>query len=438
MTERRFGLILAIGIVTGLTLMPVAAGAAQQRAEPAVLNIGWWWEESQTEERDVQGNKVVVGTPNPFCPGPGNGLGVVTSACAEGSFAVEIIGGDYVTPNKLSGLGFDLSYLTPGSEVISFTVKLLESEAGCTDGPDEGTECTPGVPGAEGDFVQQTNPTGPVDDRQVQACLLTQIFGDAEGGPYKEVPSYECSDSDPVASRKEIKTVDPDTDTDEVDYVWEFDLTDYAQRWADEFSVATNIMLVGKEPQSTDQTDSWRVVFAGPKIRKGIVTELVYEPGEIVIAPPVVPPTSPTDPFTGSTGTGTTDFGTGTTDFGTGVAPGDDTGVTPPAPGASPSAAPDDGLASDTLPTGSEGLPPYVWLALIAGVIGFTLVRQVVIESATGIRPDGVLAKIHALNADRRGVAATEVSDASPLAGLAALGGKAKSLFSKLPFGRKG
>ena len=41
MTERRLALWTAIALVMGLTLMPVAAGAAQQRAEPALLTLGW-------------------------------------------------------------------------------------------------------------------------------------------------------------------------------------------------------------------------------------------------------------------------------------------------------------------------------------------------------------------------------------------------------------
>ena len=435
MTERRFGLWIAIGLVIGITLMPVAAGAAQQRAEPAILSLGWWWEEAQTEERDINGNKVVIGTPNPFCPGPGNGLGAVhPSVCAEGRFPVEIIGGDYETPNKLSGLGFDLSYLVPGSEVISFTVKLLEAEPGCFHR--DGGPPDPADP--EGNYCESTQPTGPVDERQIQACVIPEIFGDAEGAPYKELPPYECSSSDPVATRKEIKSVDPDSDTDEIDHVWTFDLTDHAKQWAESFTAATNIMLVGKEPQETGENDSWRVVFAGPKVEKGIVTELVYEPGDFGFTPPP-PPTSPTDPGFTSTGSGSApSFGTGSTDFGTGTVAGSDTGTGTETPGAEPSVAPGEELAGDTIPSGSEGLPSYVWLALLAGLIGFTLVRQVVIESTTGIRPDGVLSKIHALNAGRRADAVDAVTGPTPLDGLAALGGKVKGLFGKLPFGRKG
>ena len=434
MTERGLGVTIAVGLIALLTLMPVAAGAAQQRAEPALLNLGWWWEQAHTEEIDIQGNKVVVGTTNPFCPGPGNGLGAAPGTCAEGRFPVEIVGGDYEQPDKLSGLGFDLSYLTPGSEVISFKLTLLEAEAGCYDEDGDG-DINPSEPG--GDHCEHTDPVGPVDDRQVQACLLTQIFGDAEAGPYKELPPYECSGTDPVAKRKEVKAVDKD-DADGVDHVWRFDLTEFAQRWAEEFSVATNIMLVGKKPKETGSQDSWRVVFAGPKVAKGVRTELVYEPGEIVL-PPVPPPPGGTGTGTTftDTGTGTTDFGSSTTDFGSGdAAAPTDSGAA--APGESPSPAPGEALAADELP-GAEPLPGYVWLALLAGVIGFALVRQVVIESATGIRPDGVLAKIHALNAEKRGVGgADESAVAGAWSSIAAVGAKISNLTRKLPFTRKG
>lgn len=436
MTERRLGLWWAIGIITALTLMPVAAGAAQQRAEPALLNLGWWWEEAETQEHDIQGNKVVIGTTNPFCPAAPSSLGAVPGTCAEGSLPVEIVGGDYETPNKLSALGFDLSYVTavPGAEVISFKVKLLESEAGCYDRDKDG-DVNPSDSG--GDYCQQTNPQN-IDGKKVQACELSQIFGDAEASPYKELPSYECTPNDPVAERKEIKAVDED-DPDGVDHLWTFDLTEYAQQWAEELNAAANVMLVGQAPKEAGgPQDSWRVVFAGPKVEKGIVTELVYEPGEISI-PPIPPISDPgTDP--GFTDTGTTpDFSGGSGDVGGPTVPGAD----PPAPGAaSPSPAPGgEALAGDEIETPS--VPPYIWLALLAGLIGFGLVRQVVVESTTGIRPNGVLAKIHALNADKRGVAADEVAEGpSPLAGVGAvfgaIGRGAHSLIDKLPFGRKG
>lgn len=438
MSERLLGLILSIGLIVGLTLMPVAAGAAQQTAEPAMLNMSWWWEDYQGEEIDINGNKVIVETPSPFCPSTPGSTGAVPGGCAEGRIPVEIRGGDYESPVMLSGVGFDLSYVTPGSEVTSFTVTFLEAESGCYDSDGDG-DIRPDEAG--GDHCEQTNPIN-VDGHKLQACLLPEIIGDAEARPYAEVPRYVCSDSDPVAERKEVKAIeDPDAtepDADGVDHVWTFDLTPFAQEWAKTFTVSTAIMLTGNKPNDTGQQDSWRVVLAGAKAFKGIRTKLVYEPGEIDFAQP--PPGTTTDPGTGTTTTG--GFTTGSSDpGGFGVsAPGDTAGADPgaPAPGASPSAAPgDSALAGDELEP--QGMPGYVALALLAGLIGFFMVRQVVIESTTGIRPDGVLAKIHALNAERRGIAVDDAVAAGGIgAALASVGHAIASPFKKLPFFRKG
>ena len=432
MYQRRLAHLIVLGLIAGLTLMPVAAQAAQQRAEPAVLNIGWWWEDAQTQEVDIQGNKVVVGTTSPFCPSAPSSLGAVPGACAEGRLPVEIVGGDYESPNKLSALGFDLSYLMPGSTVYKFTVTLLEAEPGCTDANEDGQI----TPGQNGDYCEETEPRGPVDERQIQACVIPEIFGDAEGAPYKELPRYTCSKTDPVAERKEIKAVDKD-DTDGIDHVWTFDLTPFATEWAKTFTAATNIMLVGKKPEESGPQDSYRVVFAGPRAEKGIQTELVYEPAEIEL-----PPTTGGGGTTGggtfvggtTTGTGTTGFGTttsggfGTTTGGSGV------GTTDPGTGSTEEPVPgDETLASDTLPGSKvQGMPGYVWLALLAGLIGFSMVRQVVVESATGVRPDGVLAKIHALNSERRGGEIATATDTGSTTS------KLSSLMEKLPFRRKG
>lgn len=437
MKARRLASLCSLALVAtaALGLIPAPAQAAPQTAEPAVLNIGWWWKQAQSEEQDIQGNKVTVDSPSPFCPAVPGSLGVIPGACAEGTFPVQIVGGDYEEPDMLSGLGFDLSILTPGSEVTKFEVTLLESEAGCVDKNGDGV-----IDPQAGDYCQDTDPKN-IEGKKVQACLLTQIFGDADGRPYREVPTYKCSSADPVAERKEIKAVDKKDDTDGFDHVWKFDLTAFAQEWAESFTIATSVMLVGSEPKETGSQDSWRVVFAGPKAKKGIVTKLVYEPGELPAIAPIVPPSSvgSTGSFTGSAGG--TSFSGGGADFGggTGAVAGGAPG-TAPSPGASPG-----GLAAlaEEIPD-PENMPAYVWIALVAGLIGFTLVRQVVIESTHGVRPDGVLSKIHSLNAERRGLedAAQAAVGPSPLAGLGAVAasfGRAFSSFkSRLPFGGRG
>jgi len=442
MIDRRLALIISIGLIAGLTLMPVAAGAAQQTAEPAMLNMSWWWEDYQGTEQDIQGNKILIETPSPFCPTTPGSTGAVPGACAEGRIPIEIRGGDYETPVMLSGVGFDLSYLTPGSTVTSFTVTFLEAEPGCYDQDGDG-DIRPDEAG--GDHCEQTGPQN-IDGKKLQACLLTEIIGDAEARPYAEVPRYTCSDSDPVAERKEVPAVledkdDPSEDADEIDHVWTFDLTPFAQQWAEAFTVSTAIMITGNKPADADTgpQDSWRVVLAGPKTFKGIRTKLVYEPAPLTGFPP---PPGTTGTGTGTTtggfttgGTGSGSFGVGSSGSGTGAT---DTSGTAPQPGASPSAAPGDAaLAGDELEP--QGMPGYVALALLAGLIGFIMVRQVVIESTSGIRPDGVLAKIHALNAERRGEDVHELADTGGIGvALASIGRTLSSPFKKLPFFRKG
>ncbi len=85
-------------------------------------------------------------------------------------------------------------------------------------------------------------------------------------------------------------------------------------------------------------------------------------------------------------------------------------------------------------------MPGYVWLAILAGIVAFTLVRSVVLESAAGIRPNGVLAQIQRLNADRHGTAvATAAAGSSPFTSAwAAMKEKAGTLGNKLDFRKKG
>ena len=72
--------------------------------------------------------------------------------------------------------------------------------------------------------------------------------------------------------------------------------------------------------------------------------------------------------------------------------------------------------------------------------MGFALVRKVVLESATGIRPNGVLATIHALNSENATGPATTAASGGGIGsaighGLKTVGGKIGSVFK---FGKKG
>ncbi|MDQ3940742.1 MAG: hypothetical protein M3238_05260, partial [Actinomycetota bacterium] len=402
MAIRRVWSAVAVGLLIGLlggALVSVPAAAAT--AEPTIATTSWYWEEARSEEiRNPDGSTTTVETPSPFCPGFGSGLGSPSNTCAQQRLPVEIRRGDYETPNKLSAVAFDLSLIPVGSEVSKFVVTFREAKAGCyeTDGkPDQDPR---------DDQCEETDPQN-LGKHKLQACLVNSYFGEGEAREYSEVPNYTCSDSDPIATRKEVKS---EKDGPGSDFYWTFDLTSYAQDWLKKFSTNTGVVLTGV-PLNKDDTETWRVVLAGPKFENGFTSQIVYiEPEVPVFAPP---PGTTTGTGTGTdfSGTGTSgDFGTTTTSTDTG-----DFGDTSTAGGTDPVSAGGDeppALATKGAEETPQGLPGYVWLALLAGFAGFALVRSVVLESSAGIRPDGVLATIHRMNADR--VAAATPSD-SPL-----------------------
>lgn len=432
-TLKRIGGALVVGAMLATSLVAFAASPAHAaKIEPSISSLAWWWEDARTEEREVPGvGTVTLETPNPFCPGPGSGLGSPAQACAEGRLPIEVRNGDYETQNKISAVAFDLTLVPVGSKVNKFTATFREAKSGCYDKDGEQDE------NPEDDTCEQTDPIN-VGKHQLQACLVTAYFGDGEARQYKEAPKYECTSADPKAKRKEKKSK---KDGEGSNFYWTFDLTEYARQWVSEFSAVTGIMLVGVPlGQGNNQDDeTWRVVLTGPKFQNGVTTKLDYIPAEEEAFPPL--DTGLTDP--GSTGTfgsgGTSTFDSGiTTDPGTDLGDTGDVGATEESP--EPTQSP---LVAVGEPPEVEELPGYIWLAVLAGLIGFSLVRSVVMERTAGVRPDGVLARIHRLNAERGGgTAAAAGASTGPLAAMGgALGGVGRKIgqtFGKLNFRKKG
>lgn len=392
-----------------LVLMLIGAFAAPAfgaQAEPSLIGQAWYWQPQTNEEVVTPVGNVAGELPNPYCPGLPSSLGAPAETCAEGRLPVEVVQGDYETPDKVSALAFDLTMVTIGSEVQSFTVSLLEAESGCH--PAESPS---------GQKCEETDSQN-IEGKLVQACEVTEIFGDGEARQYEEMPKYKCTDSDPVGERKEIENdAKNDPNDPDADYLWTFDLTGLAQQWARKPPLCTCIMLRPQQPKNAEDDDpNWRVIFAGPKFEGGVATNLKFTPGE----GPTLPPPPPAPPSSGTTGPtssggslgGTTTIGggldEGTSDIGTG--PGD-------------SAAPSDAAADDPLAAGEteqaadtvevEAMPGYVWLAILAGLIGFSLVRSVVLESINPQRANGVLGQIHRINAARAGAAGTGAAAAA-------------------------
>lgn len=419
MTSRRIWTATTLGLLVAMIGGAlVAVPAAADSAEVTISTTSWYWEEAQKEEiKDPQGNTVTLETPSPFCPGAGSGLGNPSQTCAQGRLPIEIRGGDYETPNKLSAVAFDLSLIPVGSDVHSFKATFREAKAGCyeQDGkPDQDPS---------DDQCEQTDPIN-VGKHKLQACLVNAFFGEGEAREYSEVTKYTCSPTDPTAVRKEVKS---NKDGPGSDFYWTFDLTSFAKDWVRTFSTTTSIMITGV-PLNKDDQESWRVVLAGPKFEEGFTAEINFTPGEIDAIPPPPPP---------GTGTGTTTTTTGG-GFPSGDSGGFDStgtdGSVPTGSGGSgdvppPEEAPDKTIAgAEDVP---QGLPGYVWLAILAGIVGFSLVRSIVLESAAGIRPDGVLATIHRINADHAAPAIAATSGGGFSSAL-------KTVFGKLNFMKKG
>ncbi|MFP5352001.1 MAG: hypothetical protein ACLGIB_05510 [Actinomycetota bacterium] len=444
MTRRATAAAVLIMLLVGAVF---AVPALAARAEPSLIGQAWYWEPQQNQNIDTPVGSVSGEAPNPFCPGLPSSLGAPQETCAEGRIPVEVVNGDYETPDKVSALAFDLTMLTLGSKVSKFTVTLLEAESGCRENPDTTAK-------QKCEETDARNPEGKV----IVACEVGEIFGDGDARQYKEMPKYDCAGA-PEGVRKEIENdaeADP-TDPD-ADHQWTFDLTALAKSWTETPPLCTCIMLRPKAPKDAEDDDpNWRVVFTGPKVEKGVVTELVFTPGEGESLPPIetIPPTDPgISSGTGGTSSfGSTSVGGGLDSGSTGDLGG--SGTTTPAGG--DSAAPEDvPPGEDTALTNAKGpeveaMPGYVWMAILAGLIGFSMVRSIVLENTHSHRPNGVLAHIHRINAARGGMqgAAAAAAVAGPLSGLksglATIGssikpvtGKVTSLFRKIPGIKKG
>lgn len=433
---------LVIALLAGL---PASTAAFAKRTKPAVSSHAWYWveQQSQTVPDPGGGDAANLELENPFCPSVPGDLGNVPNACREGRMPVEVVGGDYKKPDKISAMAWDFSTILPGSTVKKFTVTMQEASDA------------------------QSQPVN-ADGHQIKACILGEFFGDGDAREYKQAPKFKCTSTSPVAKRKQVP---PAKTGDSPTFEWTFDLTKFAQVWVKGKSPVDGVMFLPvkpKKPSSTDNSD-WRVVFTGPHDKGGITTLLEYSPPKPAVDTPTptptddgngnggtsntggggggggsgasVPPATGTDGTDYSSGTGAVSTGGGTTTF----SPSGDTGTvstggtaptdnTPQAP----QAAPDAQAAADTKPVPIESFPAYVWLAILAGLVGFSLVRRTVMETATGSRPDGVLAQIRQMNAARRGTESAAVASSGPSGGIfKSIGNGTRGLVRKLP-GLKG
>ena len=446
-------LLLAVALFGLSSVMPAFAAGDTESAEASVITYAWFWKDQQQQKVTIPADGSDAATlelKNPYCPDTSPAGSPPPEACKPGRLPVEVRG-DYEEPHKLSAINFDLSLVPLGSKIKKFEVRLWEAQ-------DEVSRST------------QYN----LDGKQIQACEIAGVFGEGEARLYKEIPKFKCTPGDATAKR-DSTTVGKGTDEKEV-FFWDLNLTAQAQEWAKNEEFFTSVMLFPKPPKAAEkkssatavedairdaaaapQDDAWQVVFAGPvEAKYGIDTTVVYDPPEI--EEPEVPeipeitdpgeeelPGTDTPPtgsdFSSTSGTpttSTTTSGTGTaTSGGAPTADADATGDADDTATEDPTLAADEAALASDEETAPSGMPLYMWLAILAGMVGFTLVRSVVLEKNTGIRPDGVLAQIQKLNAQRRGTAVAATAGgtsafAGLAAGLGAIGNKVTGAAGKL------
>ncbi|MGH2774687.1 MAG: hypothetical protein ACRDJT_04540 [Actinomycetota bacterium] len=412
------GRFLAVGALIALVVaFAPSVPAVADVEEPLVTTYAWYWEpQTQRSVTDpTSGADVITAGPGNahFCPGV-EGVANPEQACKPGRLPVEVAGGDYETPDKISATAFDLSIAPMGSQVNRFTVTYLEAND------------------------EQSQPYN-AEGKRLQACLINKIFGGGEARQYKEAPKYTCPKEPILGTRSKVKRAGS-TPTEER-FQWVFDLTTPAQKWVKEGSFATGIMLLPLEPKNPGPGDAnWRIVLQGSEDLKGVQTRLDFVPAKLP---------NPLGGIGSGKGSGG-DVGSAGADLG-----GGDLGST--SAGVSDSTAPEvtaseaepvqaeearSDLASDAIPAVPGGLPGYVWLGLLAGVLGLSAVRSVVFEGSSGLRPNGVLAQIHKLNRQRNGDPDSATTIEGPLApvleGLSSLRAGASRLAAKLPRIRRG
>ncbi|MEA2498540.1 MAG: hypothetical protein QOH26_945, partial [Actinomycetota bacterium] len=153
-TERidvtRRGLIKALSVLAlgALAILPIVPAFAEKTDVPTLAR-SWYWEPqtSQAVPNPTGGDAAKVELANPFCPST-PGLGSAPGeGCRAGRLPVEVVGGDYETPDKMSAIAWDFLTILPDSTVTKFTVTMVEASD------------------------PQSEPIN-VDGHKVQACLL--------------------------------------------------------------------------------------------------------------------------------------------------------------------------------------------------------------------------------------------------------------------------
>jgi hypothetical protein len=272
---------------------------------------------------------------------------------------------------RISAIWFDLAGrgVTPGSTITKAVLTIAEISD-----PNE-------------------QPAYNTNGKGIQACPIDEYLAGGEAEEWKAAPKYD--ESGCVKGKRNAKSKPP---------AWSFNLTGIAGAWGeDPFGSNNGVMLVPVVPGDAPPIESWQInlkipnrdVPATPEkenktTRDRAVLTLAFSPGApmtLAPPPPPPPPMAPPD-FGGGAGTiPSSDFGT--------ESGGGDQGT-----------APAESETVQAKPVGQvrpPGAPWYVWMLIPLGLLMWAAVRPLVLEPARGMRPDGPVAAIRRLNAQRTG-----------------------------------
>ena len=372
LAPRHRRLSLAVAVLAGVLLSPGAALAATEKArfEYGVDRVSWYWNKQLDEEAGGEPLPVSqrVRVRNPQNPD------TLPVSVEQGKL------------ERISAIFFDLSGrgVIAGSSIQKAVLTLTES--------------------SDGNEQPAFNSQG----KAIQACRIDDYWPGGEAEKWDTAPPYDettCVEGKRREAKPGEKEIRPPT--------WTFDLTQLAQPWGQDPVTNNGVMLVGALPENPGPTDTWQINLKIPARDRDVTPMDEYKETRDRALLSLA--------FTPGSGSALAPGGGVTLDSGSSFAPSTDLGAgsadlaepEPPAPAAKPKPA-----QPATTPAGSfrPKAPWFVWFLVPAGLLALSAVRSAVLEPAGGPRPDGVIAAIRRLNAERHGRPLAEAtSGPSPL-----------------------
>lgn len=397
-TRRALSVLAVAGLVFALSPSAQAAETKKAVFEYGTDKASWFWEKQFSQQ---------VGGPD--APGGVTHRQGLPNPQSSDTLPVAVEGGE---PEKISSIAFNLTGrgVEAGSTITGFTLTIVEK----TD-PNE---------------APQFNAGG----KEIRACRVEGFWPAGEAEVWKGQPEHD--DKACVTGKRQV----PEDGSKPTR--WSFDLKSLAEPWGENPAGAHGVILL-PVMQGSGPAESWQINLKIPSRDDDVTEEDEYQQtrNRAVVQITFEPPEPVDDTATGTIGGSTT--GTTTTSGG-GFTPsttfggdsGSDIGSTIAAPTTKePSPEPTEQEQPQAAPVAQQQpqLPGYVWALLPLALLALAAVRNIILEPVASLRPDGVVASIRRLNAQRRGLPVEEaVSDQTGRGGLGKSLARARAWFSKV------